>query len=307
MGKLVTKKFSSSTTISYSSGRADRASRACNNEQVNISKGIIGFKDHAILTEPEIRALIRLFQTTGNIDARNRVIEYNLKLIWLMVSTFVSPRSQEFTNVYDAAIVEVANAVEHFDLAQAEAKDTKFMSYATWWVRKAVSYYFSRVAPMLRLPIGIIRSIRAEQIAYLERTNPGSKELTRLRKRQRGKNTYDIACMTQASELNEESILYSEDDAEDDTYPSGTTTLAACDRNTIVESMLNVLPPRERFIIERSFALGGSCTEPMTIQAIADSMTPPISKERVRQLRNQGYERIRKHLHERCIALHDII
>lgn len=303
-GKLVTNQLGTPTRDFHSIKQSTRSKD---------TRNIAGFKNHKLLPEPEIRELVRLYQETGNVNARNRVIEHNLKFIWIAVCSCVSPRNPEFVNVFNAVILDMDKAVARFDLARAERDNIKFMSYAVWWIKRGISAYFSQIAPMLRLPVSAVKALRAEKIAYLEETNPESKELASLRKRQLGRSTYDAASMLQETELNEDSALYSDsgddndNDSDDDTYPSGAVTIATAERASLVAGLIETLPERERYVIERSFAIGGICEHPMTLTDIAKSVTPQISKERVRQLRDQGYARIRKQLARQHIALHDIV
>lgn len=271
------------------------------------SRGYVGFKDHEVLSEVEIQALIERYQKTGDIQARNSVIEHNMKIIWFVCRQYVPTKSPEFFSVYNEAILDFQKAIDRFDLTKARTENIKFTSYAVWWIRRAVTNYFSNIALAVKLPVGTLRELRATRIAYLEETAPNSHELVTLKKRQLSNHTYDAGSFIQSLEINEESITYDSDTTLDDTYPSGTVTMAAQDRNSLLTEAFGNLTNREQQVIEMLFALNGSCKSPMTCEAVGKLLDPSISKERVRQLRDQGFVKIRKCLKAKNLTLHDIV
>jgi RNA polymerase sigma factor (sigma-70 family) len=88
-----------------------------------------------VLTREEERELLRM-ALNGDIKARNKIVEHNLRLVAYVAKSYAR-NEDTFMELYTEGYTVLFHAIDRFDLS----KETKFSTYATWWIRQAMSKY----------------------------------------------------------------------------------------------------------------------------------------------------------------------
>ena len=91
-----------------------------------------------LLSREEERALIVLAKT-GDIKARNKLVESNLRFAMQLVRKYKSHTRDHLYDLLNEAAIGLSRAIESFDLS----KDVKLISYAVWWMRQKINMYIS--------------------------------------------------------------------------------------------------------------------------------------------------------------------
>jgi len=113
------------------------------------------------LNQNEINELIQEAQK-GNIEARNKVVENNYRLVTSIAKNFVVNTSMSFEDIYQEGIIGLIKAVDKFDTS----KGFKFSTYATWWVKQAIQRNLANNNRSIRLPVHI-----QEQLSKLRKAH----------------------------------------------------------------------------------------------------------------------------------------
>lgn len=221
----------------------------------------------------------------GDIDARNRMIEGNLRLVVSIAKKFQG-RGVPFEDLVAEGNLGLIRAVERFDSSIGAA----FSTYATWWIRQAIFRAFERLPRAIRLPGHIsesMRRIHASTAALSERLGrePTDEEvadasgftlqkLKELRRINQPMSSLDqpLGEGTEARTL--------ADHLPDTEHAAPDETFAHSDQLANLARILPELPPRERQIINRRFGLDGH--PPQTLEEIGRGLG--VTRERTRQL-----------------------
>src|SRR5262249_55125015 len=90
----------------------------------------------------------------GSDDAKQRLTEANLRLVVSIAKKYIA-RGMTFLSQIEAASMGVIGAVEEYDYPKAY----KFSTYATWWIRKAITRAIADQARTIRIPVHMVETI----------------------------------------------------------------------------------------------------------------------------------------------------
>ncbi|MDY0101147.1 MAG: RNA polymerase sigma factor RpoD [Bacilli bacterium] len=106
-----------------------------------------------LVGDEEVELAKRILE--GDMDAKNQLIEANLRLVINMAKKFSRSKSMDFLDLIQEGNIGLIKAVEKFDYT----KGFKFSTYATWWIRQSISRAISDQARTIRIPVHMVETI----------------------------------------------------------------------------------------------------------------------------------------------------
>jgi RNA polymerase primary sigma factor len=244
---------------------------------------------------PRSRAVAIFFlrRVAADMDrARRKLIEANLRLVVSIAKRHVG-RGMLFLDLAQEGNLGLMKAVDKFDYR----KGFKFSTYATWWIRQAITRSIADQARTIRVPVHITEEMNKvgrarQQLAQILGRDPDAEEIGR-RVDLPAERVTQILAMRPPISLEtpvgdqEDSTLgdFIEDrDAETLPDAAGRTLL-----QEQLETVLHTLDDRERGIIQRRFGLLGG--EPGTLEEVGRVFG--VTRERIRQIESKTLCKLR--------------
>ncbi len=254
-----------------------------------------------LLTPEEERINGHLWQDDRNPEGLRRLVEGNLRFV-VKESRKFEGMGLDLLDLISEGNLGLIEAAKRFD----PKRENKFLTYASWWVRQAIFHALAEHGSKIRLPQKVaghlvqINRITHRLTQELGR-NPtvqeissashfSAEEVERLQLLQQTTSTVST------EQGMGETDLTVGDSLEQAVEPSAMQTL---DHEAFLQQMqacLNGLSEKERRILTLHFGLGG--VEPMTLEQIGRTFDPPISRERVRQIEERAFSKIRERRRE---------
>ncbi len=106
------------------------------------------------LLTPEEELEIAQKMVEGDVDAKNKLINANLRLVVSIAKRYVG-RGMQFLDLIQEGNLGLMKAVDKFDYT----KGFKFSTYATWWIRQAITRAIADQARTIRIPVHMVETI----------------------------------------------------------------------------------------------------------------------------------------------------
>jgi RNA polymerase primary sigma factor len=244
----------------------------------------------ALLTAAEEVSLAKALER-GDLRARKRLIESNLRLV-VSIARRYSGRGLSFLDLIQEGNVGLMKAVERYDWRLGH----RFSTYATWWIRQAVTRALADQGRTIRVPAQVVDTIN--RMARVERQltqklnrAPTHEELaeemglkpTKIEELKR----VSQEPVSLASPVGEDATELGEM-IEDERQRGLGSDMAARQRDSHISDLISQLPYRERLILELRYGLSGE--QPHTLEEVGRRFG--VTRERVRQIETRTLRRL---------------
>ena len=245
------------------------------------------------LLTPEREKVLAERMAAGDEDAKNELVEANLRLVVSIAKRYVG-KGMFFLDLIQEGNLGLMKAVDKFDYT----KGYKFSTYATWWIRQAITRAIADQARTIRIPVHMVETIHKVSRYQRQMLQELGREATPAeigekmglpadRVREIMKISLDPVSLE--TPIGEEEDSHLGDFIPDEDTPAPSEAASANILREVIERELNTLTPREAHVIKLRFGLYDGRTR--TLEEVGKEFD--ITRERIRQIESKALRKLR--------------